>query len=208
MILFVMFAILFSYVLAERDFLEPFQAQPTDSDQSPKNPRPKEPLLNTLIPEMDLESIGQEELLHLSREVIKETNLQNVEITLESDNTVKISVHGPMLFNLGKADLRPETQRFLNEIAGVLNKIENEIVVVGHTDNYPISSSQFPTNWELSAGRATRIIRYLISRGVKPDRFTAQAHAMYRPKLPNSTKLNKQKNRRVEIIIKRNIYTG
>ncbi|MEO2054911.1 MAG: OmpA family protein [Nitrospira sp.] len=90
----------------------------------------------------------------------------------------------------------------------VLGKTQNEIHVVGHTDNFPIRSTLFQTNWELSVIRASRVARYLIEAGdLEPGRFSVLGHSMYRPVAPNTTEENKQKNRRVEIIITRDNYT-
>ena len=78
------------------------------------------------------------------------------------------------------------------------------IEVVGHTDNFPIHSDQFPTNWELSAARAAAVVRHLIRRSdLAPARFTIEGRSMHAPAVPNTSLENKARNRRVEIIIAR-----
>ena len=74
--------------------------------------------------------------------------------------------------------------------------------VVGHTDNFPIHSEQFPTNWELSAARAAAVARYLIREGrIEPSRFTIAGRSRYEPVAPNTSPGNKALNRRVELVI-------
>ncbi|HJP36151.1 MAG TPA: OmpA family protein, partial [Gammaproteobacteria bacterium] len=92
-----------------------------------------------------------------SQEAIREAQLQNVDIALLDDQSVKVSVQGPMFFALGKADLLPEVTDFLDRLALVIRQTPYRIHVIGHTDNNPIKTSFFPSNWELSLIRASRV---------------------------------------------------
>jgi chemotaxis protein MotB len=90
----------------------------------------------------------------------------------------------------------------LRNFAEVVRKTKTNIRIEGHTDSFPIYSSVFPTNWELSAIRAVTIARFLIEdTGIEPERFTVVGHSLYKPALPNTSLENKAKNRRVEIFI-------
>lgn len=206
MTMFVFFAMLYAYRLSERDAGEGFR-----SNSLPETviKRTVEPVPVETKPPRDPNSAGltPEQILELSEQAAKETNISDVEIVLQDDNTVKISLRGPLLFDTGSAELRGETVGFLQKVALVLGKTNNEIHVIGHTDNFPIHSEKFPTNWELSVARASRVARHLIEQGpLDPGRFTVMGNALYRPVEPNVNPESKQRNRRVEIIVTRKIY--
>jgi chemotaxis protein MotB len=113
-----------------------------------------------------------------------------------------------VLFDEGQANLRPEGQQVLNEIAPVLGGLRNPIEIEGHTDNLPISSATFPSNWELSTGRAGSVLRYLASKGVDEKRMKAAGYADTRPIASNANATDRQKNRRVEIVVLSNEATA
>lgn len=202
MTMFVMFAVLYSYLLTKRDVLEAFR------------PEAGSEVKTTLLKPQRGLSFGEfeltpERLFEVSEQAVKEADLKDVNVVLDEDKTVRVSIRGPLLFDLGKAELREGTKDFLKKIASVLKKTGNEVHVAGHTDNFPVRNALFQTNWELSVIRASRVARYLIEQGaLEPGRFSILGHSMYRPVVPNTTDENKQKNRRVEIIITRDIYKG
>lgn len=116
-----------------------------------------------------------------------------------------------VLFDSGKADLKPESLEILSSMAEILNMdefSERLIKVEGHTDTDPIIYSvHFPTNWELSSTRATNVLRYLVEeKGIDGSRISSSGYSFYRPIAPNDTEENKQKNRRVDIVILRTSY--
>lgn len=107
---------------------------------------------------------------------------------------------GEILFDLGKAELKPEAKELLDKIVPVLK--ENylySVWVEGHTDNLPIYTEKFPSNWELSAARAVNVVKYLERRGLEKERLFAVGYGEYRPLLPNDTPEHRAFNRRVEI---------
>jgi chemotaxis protein MotB len=109
-----------------------------------------------------------------------------------------------VLFDSGQANLKPEGDPLLGEIANLLNvDRRHPIVVEGHTDNVPIASAQFPSNWELSTARATTVVRFLIGRGVDRSRLSASGYADLHPIATNATDAGRQLNRRVEIVLQR-----
>jgi chemotaxis protein MotB len=106
------------------------------------------------------------------------------------------------LYDSGSAELRPETRRILDQVDGALKKTKNEIRVEGNTDNVPIATSYYPTNWELSAARATGVTRYLVEHGgVSPTRISFAGYGEFRPTHKNDSEPNRQFNRRVDIVI-------
>lgn len=199
MVLFILFVVLYCYEKAERAVPDAF---PTPGLLPDTRTAPA-------FVEPAFEPATRERLVQQSRDLVAIADPEDVELVLGEDDTVRVSVRGESFFDLGKADLRPETQRFLDRLAPILRNNAYEVRVVGHTDSFPIHSAEFPTNWELSALRATRIARYLIERGqLEPGRFTVVGHSMYRPAAPDTSLSHKARNRRVEIIVTRDVYTG
>jgi len=106
-----------------------------------------------------------------------------------------------ILFDSGKANLKPDAFPLLTKIAAVLKKIDNEVYVEGHTDNVPIHTVEFPSNWELSAARAASVAKYFIEQGISPSRLVIAGYADTRPVASNDTPQGRQKNRRIDILI-------
>ena len=105
-------------------------------------------------------------------------------------------------FNVGDATLLPDFQPTLQQIAGFISSQKSyRVAVAGHTDDVPINTRQFPTNWELSAIRAVNVAKFLIRHGVHPQRVSIEGYSAYRPLQPNSSAQNRQTNRRVEITL-------
>jgi chemotaxis protein MotB len=111
-----------------------------------------------------------------------------------------------MFFATGKADLRPEVTHFLDRLALVIKQTPYEIHVVGHTDDVPINTPMFPSNWELSLIRASHVARYLIKSGtLAPSRFVVMGRGEYEPAAENAGARERALNRRVEIVITRTV---
>ena len=113
-----------------------------------------------------------------------------------------IRLTGRALFDFGKANIRKDAIPILNEVIKALKKVPNQVAVEGHTDNIPIHTKEFPSNWELSVARAARVVRYFIEVGkISPKRLRAAGYGEYRPLYPNDTPEHRALNRRVEIVI-------
>jgi chemotaxis protein MotB len=105
-------------------------------------------------------------------------------------------------YDSGSAEIRPATLKILDTIAPLLKRNGNAIAVEGYTDTDPISTYQYPTNWELSAARAVNVARYLHEHdGVNPSRLSATGYGEYRPRNSNASDELKQQNRRVDIVL-------
>lgn len=123
----------------------------------------------------------------------------NIDVT---DKGMLIRLGNRVLFDLGKAQLRPEAYPVLDLVAETIRNSSREVQVSGHTDNIPISVVEFPSNWELSTARATNVVRYLISQAnVPPEILAATGYSEYRPIVDNDTPAHRQENRRVEFLI-------
>ncbi len=106
------------------------------------------------------------------------------------------------LFKSGQAEMQPQARTLLDKIANEIADLPNQIRVEGHTDSLPISSFKFPSNWELSAARATAVVRYFVeSHGFTPARISALGFGEFRPLAPNDTPENRARNRRVDIVL-------
>ena len=128
-----------------------------------------------------------------------------VQTTISRRGLVVRVLTDKVLFDSGAATLKPQGLPLLAEVAGLLNvDRSHQIVVEGHTDNVPIASSQFPSNWELSTARATTVVRYMIGQGVDRRRLSASGYADLHPVASNATDHGRQLNRRVEIVLLRN----
>ena len=127
---------------------------------------------------------------------------------VESDTTdnkrLIYRVPGNTLFESGEAYLKKEARNVLEKIVGVtLQYPKYKINIQGHTDDIPISSDRFPTNWELSASRATAVLRFFIDKGIEPERLTATGYSDIFPLVSNETELGRAKNRRVEFVLEK-----
>jgi len=123
-------------------------------------------------------------------------------MSLAKDRAVRIVLAGDLLFDPGRADLKLGARYQLNQIARVINENNFAVNVVGHTDDMPTHSKEFPTNWELSSRRAVMVARYLTEiNKVDPDRVFVSAYSYHQPVRPNDTARNRALNRRVEIIL-------
>lgn len=128
---------------------------------------------------------------------------QQVQVRVEERGVV-VRFTDQVLFDLGKADLKPEAIQILRALAPVLREWPYQFRVEGHTDNWPINNAIFPSNWELSTARASRVIRYLIEEeGFDPQRLSAAGYGEHRPLFPNDTAENRQRNRRVDVLLLR-----
>lgn len=115
---------------------------------------------------------------------------------------VSIRIRERGSFDSAQASLRPSFQPILSRISRVLNEIPGRVVVSGHTDNVPIATSKFPSNWELSAARAAAFVHFMSKQGqMDPLRMEIRAHGEMKPLAVNNSVDNRAKNRRVEIAL-------
>jgi len=143
----------------------------------------------------------------LSQQALTKNNLKDfASIDLVPDTTMRIILTGDLLFDTGRADLSQQAKQSLQKVVNAIKKTPYMINVIGHTDNLPMNSERFSTNWELSVARASRVARFLIEEaGMNPNQFVVSGYSSFRPIKPNTNVENRALNRRVEIVISKKL---
>jgi len=148
-------------------------------------------------------AIPAHEIIRRLRHSIYAAGLKDTMKIEEEEEGIRITIQSPILFDSGKADLRPDASPVLNELIAILNESPHTVVVEGHTDNVSINTARFPSNWELSTARAISVARRLFQDGnLSPGRFTVAGYGEFHPASSNKTPEGRQENRRVEILLK------
>jgi chemotaxis protein MotB len=124
------------------------------------------------------------------------SNLVQVE---QNEKKIKLVLTEGVLFSSGRADLQDRAKEVLKPIVDELKKLPNEVIVEGHTDNVPIRSGRYSTNWELSMARAYSVISYFEELGMDKKRLAGIGYGENRPVAENTTSVGRAKNRRIEI---------
>jgi chemotaxis protein MotB len=148
-----------------------------------------------------------QEMYTLSKDALDSNNLNRfASIDIVPDKTMRIILTGDLLFDVGQSDISGSARNSLVKVASAIRNTPYMINVVGHTDNTPMRSNRFNSNWELSLARASTVARYLIEEiGMDPNQFVVSGYSSFRPVEPNTTADNRAKNRRVEIIISKRL---
>ncbi len=140
----------------------------------------------------------------LEKQIKAEVQENNISV-ITDERGIVIRIMDKAFYDTGKADLKEKARATLDKIGPVIKNLPNEIRIEGHTDNVPINTYEFRSNWELSVRRATEVVRYLVERGgIPPERISAAGYAEYRPVAENDSEENRALNRRIEIIVVRN----
>jgi chemotaxis protein MotB len=131
--------------------------------------------------------------------------LAEADLDIQVTNThqgTRLSFEDQVLFDFGRADINPAGYKMLNQIAKAIKNVSKPVRVEGHTDNVPIQTRRFPSNWELSVARAVNVVKYFAEVGkMDPHRLSAVGYGDSRPVVANDTASNRAKNRRVEILL-------
>jgi chemotaxis protein MotB len=134
--------------------------------------------------------------------VVAEMGLEDTVTVKASSRGVLMQVQGQVFFSAGQADLKPGSKPFLDEIARIITASPYNVAIEGHTDDTPIHTARFPSNWELSTSRAISALRYLVDKGhIDPHRLSSAGYADTRPVVPNDTAQHQRQNRRVEFVL-------
>lgn len=168
------------------------KAQPNKSDVPGANKKPTK-------------KAGQQEFEQIKNELeqylMTKGALNKVQIDLQ-ERGLRVSMKEGGFFESGKAEVKQDAYAILSELAGKLLKYNNQLRVEGHTDNVPISSRTFPSNWELSSSRATNVARVLTEKfGVPAGKISATGYGEHRPVSPNDTPAGRSRNRRVDLVV-------
>ena len=175
-------------------------------------PTISQPIAGSLPPRKITKPAGQPEAGNRQREQMRGIGQEMLKVlgTLVRDGQVKVTqsnrgisveINASVLFASGQAQLRPDSNLALQQVAKVLATTDQGIQVGGYTDDAPISTSQFPSNWELSAARASSVARLFIDNGVAAERLSVIGFGPNNPVAPNDTPENRARNRRVAVMI-------
>lgn len=135
------------------------------------------------------------------QEYIAEHNLQSDVTTNIEERGVVIRFQDSVLFPKSSADLYLASKTILADLSTIFKEIGSPIRIEGHTDNLPIHTVRYPSNWELSTSRATNVLRFLIEQGIEGRLLSAVGYGEFRPLVDNSIEENRRKNRRVDLVI-------
>jgi chemotaxis protein MotB len=150
-------------------------------------------------PNPSMETIQKE-----MRTTVTQLGLDDQVVIQGGEQEILISLKDNVTFHIGEAEILRDSEPILNTIAQIIKRYPTfQVEIDGHTDDQPINTRRFPSNWELSVARATSVLKYLIiSQGLDPARFTIKGNADQRPLSSNSTPEQRAQNRRVEIKLK------
>lgn len=182
-LLLILFILFYSHAITEK----------TSAEKDPQNSLPSS--------EMQTQDASLEQLRSQVLQTVSTKDKRDFAVRWDQKRLVLV-LGEKIAFNVGDATLLPDFQPTLQQIAGFISSQKGyRVAVAGHTDDVPISTRQFPTNWELSAIRAVNVAKFLIRHGVHPRRVSIEGYSAYRPLQPNSSAQNRQTNRRVEITL-------
>ena len=181
----------------------PPEGEPRDvqlgSDEGTPNPKPSP------IPEQTGKLLQRKDLADLKAEIEKAAGKAGLKGALDVEVEPRgliLYVTSGVLFDAGEADLTARGSSLLTRLGRVLEPIDNDLVVEGHTDRRPIATAQYPSNWELSTARATAVLRDLIAREhLRAARLSAAGYADTHPRAEGSSEQALAKNRRVDIVV-------
>lgn len=150
-----------------------------------------------------LKAAGErEQLLHVKHQLEQALPQVGSGVSLvEEERGIVVRFADQALFDLGQAEIRPEALPILDQVIEILKPLANPVRVEGHTDSLPINTPLFPSNWELSTARATRVVRYLVEHGIPASRLSAAGYADMRPVASNATAEGRAQNRRVDLVL-------
>jgi len=162
--------------------------------------------IRELIPSFEIVEVSRRKLIERNfDEVRKWLTKLKMEEKVRADRTeqgILIHVNSQVLFQIGAAEVNPEAIAVLHEIAEVLRSNKAEVRIEGHTDNVPIHTERYPSNWELSTARAVKVLRYFVEKEkMDPLRFSAVGYGDTRPIASNETPEGRAKNRRVTLVL-------
>lgn len=169
----------------------------------------RDDLLKSDVGSASVEDRKVDKIFALSKDNIAQLGLASfASIDLVPDQTMRIILTGDLLFETGNAELNQSSKVSLQKIASVIREIPYMINVVGHTDNIPMHSEKYATNWELSVARASSVARFLVEEmNMNPQQFVVSGYSSFRPMRSNTNARNRAVNRRVEIIISKRLPT-
>lgn len=185
MMLFVLLFIMSYNQNKNQDFMTEFQVKFGDKQEELKQQASTDSLLVSNI-----------------QHYIQDNKLEDQATVVVDEHRIKLILAAPLLFDSGTAALKPSAIPLIEGAAKIFKDVLNPIVIEGHTDNIPIHTSQYDSNWDLSFDRGYTIVKYFIQKqGYSPARLSVLGYGEYKPLVPNDSAENRNKNRRVEITV-------
>ena len=154
-----------------------------------------------VIPGIPKIPVTSQEVAGQLTELLTSSNLGGVVSVQNNIEGILISLSEQLLFAPGTAELQPSSYEVLHTIAQMLKNVDNEIRIIGHTDDSPPQDPHYKTNWELSLARAMVVAKYLENDGVSPERLFVAGRGEYKPIFPNDTPEHRALNSRADIIV-------
>ena len=134
--------------------------------------------------------------------VFKNKLAGKVEVSSDERGAI-ITLSDTVMFPPGKSRMTYTGDEIIKQVFDILKQFSYQVKIEGHTDNVPMNTQQYPSNWELSAARAAEVARKLVKAGFNPTNLSIEAFAQYRPKVPNDSRQGRATNRRIEIVYQR-----
>ncbi len=136
---------------------------------------------------------------------IQLNGLEKLVTLIKDANYTELAIQSRVLFSSGTSELTRSGEGLLEKLIPVLKDSEGLVFIEGHTDDHPIATSRFSSNWDLASARATEVLQFFVAGGLNKSRFRAVSYGDTKPYAPNSSEANRQKNRRVSLMIQRQI---
>ncbi len=136
----------------------------------------------------------------VSRELASELASERLQLLVDRRG-VTLSIPEAGTFGVGRDELSPAAEALVIRVGRTLEQFPNAVRVEGHADDVPIHNERFTSNWDLSAARASRVVEFLIRRGLSPSRLSVTGYGEFRPRVPNDSATSRASNRRVDLVI-------
>jgi chemotaxis protein MotB len=209
-LLFAFFVVMFAHSNMDKDKVQQFAQQfqnyverlPPPS-KSPANAAPQKVAAAAAMPTHEDLTMAEMRgsIEQIERDLLQEIQQGKIELSLQARG-LTMSLRESAFFASGQAELHPESLKIMTKVAEALTRIPGQIRLEGHTDDTPIQTATYPSNWQLSAARAITVLRLLSARyQIDEDRLAAAGYGEFRPLVPNDTPENRSKNRRVDVVI-------
>lgn len=203
------FILLYTFSIVDNERLKSISdALKGQMEGTPTTNQKVEELPDDFVPGIGVKN-PYDELVEKVTSILEKNGLSDDVKIREEDAGVILQLGDSILFDTGQAELKAGSYKILDVIGSIIPQIDNEIMVQGHTDNRPINSPKYPSNWELSSDRALAVVKYFINeKGISAKRFSGTGYGEHRPLVENNSAENMGINRRVDILIVQQKETG
>jgi chemotaxis protein MotB len=179
-----------------------FQGSTSVLQQASVTPPIREQIVSSQPSGGETQEVEQANRYESVLEYLEQQGLQDKVQVNMTEEGLHVVIVDSLMFTSGSAELLPQSRSILGQLAALLTDAAKAIIVEGHTDDQPIATAAFPSNWELSSARAMSVVRFLLeqSSALDPSEYIGRGHGEYRPVDTNLTSSGRARNRRVEIL--------